>query len=320
MPKFLRLFLVNALVFFSFILVLFSGFEIYYRYFYDTTDSFGLTRTTTRWFERHHQRNNLGFRDNVNYSYRLKRGSQRLTFIGDSFTVGHGVKDPEDRFANLLRKRLGPRWEVHLLAQNGNDVSREIRLFEKVKKRGYHFDKVILVYVLNDISDIIPEWSKILKQIYKDRGKRLPFLIEHSYFLNTLYHRWHASQTPDIANYYQFVSGAYDDSLLWKMQQERLRMLEKRVADTGGQFAVITFPFLHRLGPEYEYKEAHEKLNAFWQKEGVPHLDLLPIYQGYNAREMTVNPFDAHPNERAHQMAADAICDFLKTAFTYGKS
>jgi lysophospholipase L1-like esterase len=319
MPKFLRLFLVNALIFFSLTLALFAGFEVYYRFFYDTTDSFGLSRVTLRWFARHYQRNKQGFRDTINYPASLGRGKERITFLGDSFTAGHGVKDPEKRFVNLLRKKLGPRWEVHALARNGNDLARYFRVLKKSKKAGYQFDKVILVYVLNDISDIIPEWQKIVRQIYKDSSKPLPFLIQHSYFLNTLYHRRQASQNPNISNYYAFVKDAYS-GLIWKAQQERLRMLKKRVTDYGGRFAVVTFPFLHRLGPEYDYQEVHEKLNAFWRYEKVPHLDLLPVYQGFKPGDMTVNPFDAHPNERAHQLAADAIYDFLKTAFPDAKS
>jgi hypothetical protein len=45
---------------------------------------------------------------------------------------------------------------------------------------------------------------------------------------------------------------------------------------------------------------------------GVPHLDLLPVYVDYADAELVVNRFDAHPNEFAHSLAAEAIGRFLK--------
>ena len=50
-PLWLRLIAGNSLVFLLLCsIVLFSG-EVYYRFFNDTTDSFGLTKSTRRWFE-----------------------------------------------------------------------------------------------------------------------------------------------------------------------------------------------------------------------------------------------------------------------------
>ncbi|MFO0983406.1 MAG: hypothetical protein U1E76_17015 [Planctomycetota bacterium] len=47
--------------------------ECYYRFWYDTTDSFGLTRTTSRWFKRYYALNRMGFRDNVEYAHTRPR-------------------------------------------------------------------------------------------------------------------------------------------------------------------------------------------------------------------------------------------------------
>ena len=39
----------------------------------------------------------------------------------------------------------------------------------------------------------------------------------------------------------------------------------------------------------------------------MPHLDLLPVFRGFSPAQLTVNPFDAHPNEFANELAAKAI-------------
>jgi len=74
---------------------------------------------------------------------------------------------------------------------------------------------------------------------------------------------------------------------------------------------VVTFPFFQSQGPHYEYQATHDQLGQFWRELGVPHLDLLPVYEGLPRSKLTVNRFDAHPNGYAHALAAAAIEEFL---------
>ena len=70
---------------------------------------------------------------------------------------------------------------------------------------------------------------------------------------------------------------------------------------------VAIFPFLHNLGPDYPFDAAHERIADFCRQTGVPCLDLKPVLLPHIAEGLTVNRFDAHPNERAHALAAAAI-------------
>ncbi len=290
-------------------LILLGG-EIYYRFYYDSTDSFGLARVTQRWFSRHYQNNAVGARDNIEYFTQRKPGTERITFLGDSFTAGHGVADVEKRFANLIRASKKGQWEIHVLARNGFDTGPEISLFASALQGKYPLGLVVLVYCLNDVSDLNPAWQAVFDRIYKDSDK-LPFLIKYSYFLNTWYFRLRAMSDPDISNYYHFVKDCYSGPV-WEAQQERLDILRKLVVQNGGRMAVVTFPFLHALGPGYEYLGIHEKLDTFWQDLKIPHLDLLSIYESYPPSKLVVNRYDAHPNEFAQQLAAEAVQKFLE--------
>ena len=52
-------------------------------------------------------------------------------------------------------------------------------------KDGYQYDVVVLVYNLNDVSDLMSKWRSTVT-----RSRRPPpFLFEHSFFLNTLWVR-----------------------------------------------------------------------------------------------------------------------------------
>ena len=174
---------------------------------------------------------------------------------------------------------------------------------------GYENDVVVLSYCLNDISDVVPEWRGIKDRIYNAPSPG--FLFEESYFLNKLYSRWRAAGDPDVSDYYQFIDQAYSGEV-WEHQQRRLELLHEKVREQGGKFLVVTFPFLHDVGPEYRYRFIHEKLDQFWTDRDVPHLDLLSLYESYQPGDLVVNGQDPHPNEFAHALAADAIAEFLQ--------
>lgn len=306
--KALRLFACNLLVLLMVCgVVLFLG-EVYYRFIHDTTESYGAARTTREWTERYVQINESGFRDSLAvYSNKQEPGRRRVTILGDSFAFGHGVANVEDRFANLVR-RARPDWQVHVYAEPGVETSGHLAYIRKARRTGYELDVVLLAYCLNDIADLSEPWRDSIRAAMK--APKPPLIVNRSYIINTWYHRLRHARHPFLKDYYGFVLDAYQ-SPLWETQLERLVALKNNIDAGGGQLVVVTFPFLHALGPAYEYRSVHEKLNLFWQAGGVPHLDLLRVYEPYAPDQLVVNAHDAHPNEFAHQLAADAIIALL---------
>jgi lysophospholipase L1-like esterase len=297
----------NGLILMFLVSLMVVGGEIYFRFVFDETDSFGLTKTTRKWFERHEQMNAVGVRDSIDYRPKIAPGKRRVTFLGDSFTVGHGVPDVEQRFVNRVRAAR-PGEEVQMLARNGLDTGPEVNALAGVVAVGYQLDTVVLVYCLNDIADLVPEWQGILRRIYA--FSRVNFLVEHSYFFNALYFHIRVPRDPELSGYYRFVHDNYEGPI-WETQQGRLRQLRDGVRAAGGRLVVVTFPFLHELGPDYRYADVHTRLDELWKSLGVPHLDLLPVFTAHESADLVVNGFDAHPNEFAHGLAADAIGKFL---------
>ena len=296
----LTAFLVSALT---------SAGEVYVRFVYDQPDSFGLTKTTLRWFDRHYKKNVAGLRDDaIRYESLIPAGKRRVTFVGDSFTVGQGVEDVDLRFANLLRERE-PDWEVHIAAVNGADTPLEHEFLAIAAATGYELDLVVLVFNLNDIAPLMPEWRRIHNDIYERPAPS--YLIRESWLLNLMYFRLKATFDSNIREYFDFVQRGYG-SAAWEQEQALLREMRDMVLAHGGHFAVVTFPLFHAMAPDDPFREVHEKLGRFWRTLGVPHLDLLSVYEGLPARRLIVNNWDAHPNELAHRMAADAIQAFLE--------
>jgi lysophospholipase L1-like esterase len=259
--------------------------ETYFRFFCDTTDSLAYTRISERWVQRHWRVNSAGCRDNMEYSPALAPGKRRISFVGDSFTAGHGIKDEEDRFPNRLR-RSHPEWEVHVLAAVGLDTGGELALMKKAFAKGYQVDQVVLVYCLNDIGDLLPPQADATARVLAeldDSGR----LLRSSYMLNLWFHHYRALRDPYLGNYCSFVREAYNGAM-WEQQKERLKAFRDLVQAHGGHLAVVTFPLLNALGPNYEYRFIHDKLDQLWQELGVPRLDLLPVYEGLPPSQVTV--------------------------------
>ncbi len=307
-PGWERLLLGNFLLLLILLLLTPAVGEVYVRFFYDTTDSIGYTKVAQRWFLRHYQLNRAKFRDNIEYPAAIAPGKRRISFVGDSFTAGHGIRNVEDRFANCIR-RAHPDWEIHVLAANGSETGGEINFLNLYTARGYQVDQVVLVYCLNDINDLLANWAQNLASVTNRVAARLPF-YDDSYFLDLVYDRLTVARIPWVKNYFSYVREAYRGEK-WEEQKQRLQALRDLVAARGGKLSVVTFPFLNALGPNYEYQFVHDELNAFWSKENVPHLDLLPVFRGFRPDQLTVNRFDAHPNELANKLAANAIDKFL---------
>ena len=298
----------NLLVLTFLVALCFIAGESYYRFIYDATDAFSKTKVSERWMKRYYIVDYGGFRDNIVYSLAIEPGKRRISFLGDSFVAGHGIKSVEDRFPNIIR-RAHPEWEIHVQARLGADTGDELALMNRLIQRGYQLDCVVLVYNLNDVADIMPEWKETSRRIALAESKG-GWLRHNSYFLDILYHHYILSRDPDVHQYFEFVRKGYEGPT-WELQQQRLAQLRDLVQSHGGQLLVVIFPFVHAMGPDYAFQHVHDQMNQFWTDLKVPHLDLLSIYKNLPASKLVVNKYDAHPNEFANGLAARAIDQFL---------
>jgi len=196
-----------------------------------------------------------------------------------------------------------------MLAHPGFDTGDEIKAIKTAASHGYEFERVVLVYCLNDISDIMPEWKKTVDGMVTNK-LRQNWFVDNSYFLNSIYARIVLRRDPNLRGYCDFVLKGYAGAE-WAQQKARLAEFVNLVRAHDGKVYVVTFPFLHALGPQYPFAFVHRNLDDFWHSLSIPHLDLLTVYSNASPNELVVNRFDAHPNEHANKIAAEAIGKFL---------
>jgi hypothetical protein len=310
-PGAARLVAGNALLSLLLLSLVFVALEVQLRWLYDDTDVWNRSRVSRRWFERHWIENQEGVRDDVEYARARSKGVPRITFLGDSYTAAHGVKDVGERFVNRIRRER-PDWEVHAYAYNGANTPEEIEVLRRITAEGYELDVVVLVYCYNDIDSQIPEFQALYRRVDLAPDVIGP-LLEASYAADWYYQRWRLARIAlgDGVPYAQLRRDAYLGRP-WEGTAYNLELLLREVRARGGRFAVVTFPWMQMLLAGDPIDPMHAVLERFWREQGVPHLDLLPAYRELPADELVVNARDTHPNARAHAIAADAILRFLE--------
>jgi hypothetical protein len=282
--------------------------EMYFALIYDQSDSFNMTNVSKRWFIRHIQRNPAGFRDDRPLEKTAPPGVYRVWFTGDSFAWGHGIKNASDRFSDRVAAALElqhpGKFAVSNVAEAGINIPEVENLMRVHLDAGYRFNTLVYVMCLNDIEPYVDERGERYMHLGEPGP---PFFFRDTYFFNLLWFRLKLAMKPQIRDYYSDLAAAYQEGEPLRRFLRRLDDLHDRCLSHEVDMRVAIFPFLHNLGPDYPFKAAHQKLVEHCRKHEIRVLDLAPALEPHTAEGLVVNRFDAHPNERAHQLAAEAM-------------
>lgn len=285
--------------------------ESYYRFVAVETDSFGVSLPARRWFALHTQLNALGCRD-AERTPSKPAGVRRIAFVGDSFTYGWGVKNPSDRFTDLLQNRFDSvakgKVQCMNVAKAGWDTGDEIApLLDMIQT--YSVDEIVLCHVPNDIERLLPTSGE-----FNPIRPPYPALInlESSPLLDHLYRRVYLPRVPTVRGYHDWLADGYANADIWGGQLERFRRMIDAARERGVVFRVAMLPFLKTQGTKFDQRAIHDRLRKFFESQGVPVVDLLPVMRERPAGELVVNSVDAHPNEMAHRMMADEMWKWWK--------
>jgi hypothetical protein len=311
-------------------LAAFTVVEIYFAVIFDQTDSFNMTLVSQKWFNKYvkpdqkvlkfHNGESTTFRNDREYPTSIPAEMHHICFVGDSFTFGHGVPNVSDRFSNRVAASLEREHPGRFIVSNLADAGRETHwvkaVLEMLTDSNYQVDTFVYVVCLNDIETFDERW----RTYYTDVDLQWPtfFLWYESYFLNFAYFRLKMFAVPDIHEYYSFVKEYYD-GVPWLRMQRKLNEIHQLCREHDIELKIVVFPFLHTLGPDYDFHHAHTKFVNYCREANIPMLDLEPVLAPHVDEGLRVNRFDAHPNERAHELAADAIRGLLLDNLTRTK-
>jgi lysophospholipase L1-like esterase len=251
-----------------------------------------------------------------------RAGVRRVMVLGDSFTEGQGVKEP-DTFVRRLEERLNAaepgKWEVLNCGRRGTDFPALFEAFEEILP--WEPDIVVYAMVLNDadqskefharqtyLNDWILDGVRMAQttDVEPEPGffsSRLATFVEDRIVAYRVGHestRW----------YLEMYGAANREG--WEHTQRYIREMDRRMRERGGAFLLAVWPLLVDLEGRYPFEPVHETIGRFCAAWGIARLDLLDVFRGKPTAPLWVHPVDRHPNETAHRMAAEALLPVVR--------
>ena len=265
--------------------------------------------------------------------YKLRQGlpadpvhdanTHRILFLGDSFTYGSGIEDPQAVFPALVTKRLqalepeasNRRFEFFNGGIPGSLTGRWVQLHELLVEP-LAPNSVVVVFFLRDGTRKLGSRAKLraIRRPFRQFGLE-SFFLKNSYLFRAIFER--AIQHEISRNYLEALEKAYlgDDQETeeWRNAQANLLTLRDAARERGSDFALVIFPLLYRLDGDYPLANVMDEIYTFAETHGIATLSLLPAFQSENDADLWISKTDQHPNERGHAIAADAIANFLRS-------
>lgn len=304
--KKLSLAIISAILFFSF------GFtltEAYFRFVYDQSDGLGFLKVNSKWHERHVLVNG-DFKRDREFVIQKTTGIKRICAIGDSITFGYGIENVNNRYTEILAKKLlddKHQVEIYNLAVSGGNTRDAIDTYRKFKF--LDCDIVLYQYTLNDIRT-----NEDQAKLFGESSRLSPLvksITDRSYFLDFLY--WRLSQR--YASTFEKLKAIdfqeYEDSGEMTRHLAELHQLSGEIKNDGTKMIVVIFPMFYSLDNNYP-GWIHALIGSYSEKEGATVVDLLPLAIGHDVRDLRASPFDAHPNEYFHNLAAQSLYEPIK--------
>ena len=229
-----------------------------------------------------------------------KTNAHRIIFLGDSLTLGWGVRE-ESTFSNILQNDINKKYPVEIINfGTGNyNTEQEVNLFIQ-KGLKYSPDKVVVFYFIND-AETTPQKSKL-------------WFLGYSRLVTFYWSKVNAFKNNLVPgeSFQSYYSGLYrDGSVGWLREKESFLRLREICSENNVRLQVVLLPELHNL-TDYPFKEEYAKVANFLRESGIEYLDLTPFFMGQNDPvRLWVADDDAHPNAMVHQLIARHSLDFI---------
>ncbi len=249
----------------------------------------------------HYRMNTDGFRD---YGFGEKKADVfRILCIGDSYTFGEGVHQP-DTFPKILERMLrenNVRAEVFNLGIPGYGIRDEVTLLGPVLSR-YMPDMVIWGFTPNDISHKqISQWVEKWEDDYSDEAPET-----FSHLANHLLKRLRKAR--QAQDYKFLLLKLYETRPYWDEFRLLFQHARDRIQKRKASMVLVVLPDLNMLkAHSHAFSPIHFKINILCQNLGVGFVDVTGDFLELGPENLWAHPTDSHYNRKGHGLVAKAL-------------
>jgi len=247
--------------------------------------------------------NSLGYHDREVVK---EEGKKNILFIGDSFAAGHGLKNVEERFSDIIADKLGrDKYSMYNLGMSGADTRDEVR---RLKEFPVKPDVIVLEYFPNDIEKVGREKGLTLTgaEPYADLKGPFATMVKRFYLPNFIYWQLpHAS----FGTFEKFVQTAYTDTTILN---EHLRDLSKMIDyrdSTKSEMYAVFVPFLFQMDKSAGYTKPVED---FLRSKGVKVITFTEEIAAVPEKKRVVGKNDGHASAEVNAVIAEKLLKTMK--------
>jgi hypothetical protein len=219
--------------------------------------------------------------------------------------AGHGIKDPQDRFSNVLADKLGDNWQVHSIARGNWNTRDEYKALMNYPAEP---DVVIFSYYINDIEGAAREVGNDRPALIDPPPKLIAPVLNRSYFLNYVYWRLcrvrFASDMGKV--YFKYLENGFLDPEIWRVHRGDLSRLIEYAESKRANAVFLLFPNLADIDRSSVFTA---QVGEFLTSQGAKVIDLGEKLKGADSKELTVSPLDGHPSVQLNRKIAEMLYD-----------
>ena len=257
--------------------------------------------------------NSMGFRDREFGP--PEPGVFRILVLGDSVTFGHGVPC-NATFARRLEVLLSTRERrVDVLNAGVPGWStRQERIFYERHGEELAPDLVLVGFVLNDFTEMHRGVIDLGLQRELALTRFLSWLSERS-AVAAGFKRVYAEILKPASREIDAVSEMAQRSFAPEVQHamqvtvDELAGLAGLVERRGARFGLVVLPFRSQLEYPRVSDAPQRRLERFAAEQGIPMLDLLPLFQRYRPKDVLLD--HDHPTIFGHSLVAGSVANWL---------
>ncbi|MBN1384966.1 MAG: SGNH/GDSL hydrolase family protein [Elusimicrobia bacterium] len=229
---------------------------------------------------------------------------QKIFALGDSSTAGAGIKNIEDRYSDLLEKKLPSNYKVFNLGMPGSDTK---YAYHRLVSFPFRPDILILQYAGDDILGAALSKGKSFPVFtpYENVKKLFRPIIRYSYVIDFIY--WQFPQA-DTSTYLNFQVSSYKDKEILKEHFADLSRILKFCKKNNVSLIVMMIPYLHDLEKTESFTMP---IGRFFRGKGIPVIDVSDIIRKIPLRKRIVSYNDPHPSVMVHRLMAEEIYRIL---------
>jgi hypothetical protein len=228
-----------------------------------------------------------------------------VAFLGDSFTLGIGVKDTNTIPANVERELQRNYSNIDVLSFGVSDTNTSYQI-TLLKEYVWEFkpDIVVVIFFLNDA-------NRIGVVRFLSKPNVLSRIRKYSYFANALIGSFERPIFSKIMirHYHAGFSETSQDYQLIKSALKEGRALS---AKHQFDFIVAVYPVLFLLDERYPFRTIHQNIEHFCKIEDILFVDWFNTFFGKSDKEMWVHSTDQHANEVAQRLVAIELTNYLR--------